>query len=82
MKKFLVLLLLCSQNLWSIDANTLSVFEKSNMPQVVRAYYSNKQQVEELSKFIALWKVNTEQKYAVFEIENQQDFKQIIELGF
>lgn len=82
MLRIAMLLLMLTQNLWAIDSDFITNFIKSDKPQIVRAYYSDKQQIQDLSQFITLWEVNTSQKYTVFQLDSKQDFDKIIKLGF
>ncbi len=82
MKKLSFLLLFILQQSWAVDSEIISTYSLEVQHKVVRAYYDDVSLIQKLSEITTPWEVNTQQKYAVFMLENQNEFKRIKKLGF
>ncbi len=81
MKRLFFLLLL-----WPCvsTANNSPVLKKSHtlsLPTIVRAYYDNKQQLQDMSEFADIWQINSKQNYALIQIKDPDTLNQIHDLN-
>ena len=81
MKKYTLILVLCSYSLWAIDSKIITTVPDLPSPWIVRAYYDDTNQLHVLSEITQLWQVNTTQKFTILKIEDDQMFNKIKALG-
>ena len=81
MKKLLFLTLFVSLSGLTIESELLIKTPESSLPWIVRVYYDDKSQVQQLSEVTDLWEVNTTQKFAVAQIDSTQELDLIQQLG-
>jgi len=81
MKPVLLLTILWCQLTWAINPQPLAINQNVEYPAIVRVYFDNKDQLQQLDKFADMWAINQQQKFATVYIENQSTFEQILNLN-
>jgi len=77
----MVLALLLTQLAWGIDTSSKVENIKIDQPSVVRVYFENKEQLQQLDVLGDIWSINQQQKFATVLINSQKIKEEVDALG-
>ncbi len=81
MQSKLLLMLIWTQLSWAIDSQPTEQNQNIELPAVIRVYFDQQQQLQQLAALTDLWAVNKQQKFATIYVEEQYTYQKLSNLN-
>ncbi len=78
---WLLLATLWSSSLLAIEPQLLKTEQNITLPSIVRVYFEQKEQIQQLADSSDVWSIHPTQKFATIQITDQATLQQILDLG-